>query len=436
MTRGLGILALCAGLAWVSVRYHYAADWTAASRHTLSHASIAVLQNLTNPVTATAYVPDHPEIRERVTDLFSRYQRHKPDLTLHFIDPRDIPDVARAQGLHDGEIVLTVGNKTEVVREYSEQSVTNAFARLLRSRERWIVFVTGHGERDPIRGANHDISDWAQTLKNRGLKTSTLDLAGTKVIPDNTSVVVIASPRIAYLPGELALVTDYVENGGNLLWFSEPDEPPELKALAAAIGVERIPGTVVDPLTQALGIDNPAMAVVTAYGTHASVADFDVLCIFPYAAAIYDRPQAGWTATRLFSSSAKAWGETSPLSGNVAFDEGQDYPGPLPLAIALSRTLRGADKEVHEQRMIVVGDGDFVTNTYVGNSGNRDLGVRLIEWLATEDALINVPAHAAADTDLLLSKWEGVVIVFGFLVLLPLAFAANGFLIWWRRRRA
>jgi ABC-type uncharacterized transport system involved in gliding motility auxiliary subunit len=436
--RGVLIIAVCAALAWASARHHYTADWTAAGRHTLARGSITLLDILDEPVSATAYVPDLPALRGReyIRDLFSRYQQHKPDLSLSFFDPKDIPDVTRAQGLRDGEIVLTLGARTEIVREYSEQAVTNALARLARTRERWIAFITGHGERHPAREANHDISAWITTLRDRGLKTGTINLAETEAIPDNANLVVIASPRVAYLPGEIALIVEYIENGGNLLWLSEPDEPPGMKALAAAVGVERIPGTIVDPVTQALGIDNPAITVVTAYDDHPAVAGFGVLTLFPYAAPIHERPHEGWRAARLLNSGAKTWSETAALTGNVALDVGDDFPGPLPLAVALWRKLTEAGDMPQEQRIIVIGDGDFIANTYIDNSGNRDLGVRLVDWLVTEDALIDVPPRVATSTDLALSRWQGAVIGVGFLFVLPLAFAANGILVWWRRRRA
>ena len=101
------------------------------------------------------------------------------------------------------------------------------------------------------------------------------------------------------------------------------------------------------------------------------------------------------------------------------------------MAVALSRELAE-----HQQRVVVVGDGDFLANAYLQNSGNQDLGVRLLEWLSHDDRMISVPTRAAEDNQLELKQWHKAVIGFGFLVGLPGAFALNGIFIWWRRRRA
>ena len=119
------------------------------------------------------------------------------------------------------------------------------------------------------------------------------------------------------------------------------------------------------------------------------------------------------------------------IEGNVEYNDGTDRMGPLVLALALSRAL-GED----EQRVIVVGDGDFLANAYLQNSGNQDLGVRFIEWLARDDLMITVPSRAAEDNALRLKDWHKAVIGFTFLFGLPGAFAVNGLFIWWRRRRA
>lgn len=431
-------LAICIGataLATFSTRHHTAFDWSADARHSLSAASIAALAVVTGPLAATVYLPDKHPAREQAKGLVARYQRHRRDFSLRFVDPASAPDTVRAQGIKDGELLLSAMGRTERLRTYTEQAMTNALARLARGGEQWVVFIAGHGERSPTRRANFDVSAWAEVLENRGLQVQELNLAKHPAIPDNTLLTVIASPQLAYLPGELRIVTDYLARGGNLLWLTEPDAPAEFNALAAAIGVEALPATVIDPVTQALGIDNPAISVITGYADHPALAGFRSASLLPYATPVHERPGGDWQATRLFESGEKAWGETDPLTGNVAFDDTRDYPGPLPLAIALTRKA-ARPGAAPEQRIVAVGDGDFLSNMYLGNGGNQDLGTRLVEWLAANDALIAIDTRAAPDTNLELARWQQAVIGFGFLFVLPGAFALNGMLIWWRRRRA
>lgn len=83
---------------------------------------------------------------------------------------------------------------------------------------------------------------------------------------------------------------------------------------------------------------------------------------------------------------------------------------------------------------MVIGDGDFLANTYLGNAGNLDLGLRLFNWLTFDDQFIDIPAKTASDRKLQLTENTVMVMGFGFLVILPLLLIATGIFIWRRRK--
>ena len=51
-------------------------------------------------------------------------------------------------------------------------------------------------------------------------------------------------------------------------------------------------------------------------------------------------------------------------------------------------------------------------------------------------ALVSVPARPAADVQMKLDQMLLYLITFTFLLVLPLAFAITGVVVWWRRRKA
>ena len=87
------------------------------------------------------------------------------------------------------------------------------------------------------------------------------------------------------------------------------------------------------------------------------------------------------------------------------------------------------------QRIIVIGDGDFLSNTYLGNAGNLGLGLNMVQWLSHDDATLNIRIKSAPDTSLVLGKIAQAVIGLGFLLGLPALLLLSGVIIWLLRRR-
>lgn len=428
-------LAVVGMLAWLSTRHTFTADWTASGRNTLSEASRELLERLDGPVNVTAFASEDESVRRAIRDLLARYQRHKRDITLDFVNPDLQPARVRELGIRaNGELLIDYGGRREKLASVSEQSITNALQRLARGSERWLVFIEGHGERKPLGEANHDLGAWGKRLEEKGFRIRTQNLVAEPAIADNTALLVLAGPQTDLLPGEVALLQQFVAAGGNLLWLADPDGLHGLKPLADDLGVDFVPGVVVDPTTRVLGISDPRLAIVSTYPPHPLTRNFDVTTLFPQAVGLTQTPPSGWQGQAILVSAERSWSETGELSGQIAFDDGQDTAGPLTLGVVMSRP-RGDEEVRGEQRVVVIGDGDFLSNAYLGNGGNLALGMNLVNWLSHDDRFINIPVKAAPDRDLSFSPLAQGLIGFGWLVLLPLGLAATGGVIWWRRRR-
>ncbi|MFQ5936988.1 MAG: Gldg family protein, partial [Acidiferrobacterales bacterium] len=155
-------------LQWLSQSYHLQFDWTRTARNSLSAASIAALSALDRPVTVVAFASKQPGLRDSVREIVGRYQRHKPDITLEFVDPDAEPDRVRQAGVRfDGEVQLQYEGATVTLTGLDEENITNTLVRLGRRGERWLVFLDGHGERSPDRRANFDLSNWGKQLRKR-----------------------------------------------------------------------------------------------------------------------------------------------------------------------------------------------------------------------------------------------------------------------------
>ncbi|WP_455198016.1 GldG family protein [Kaarinaea lacus] len=436
----LGIAGL---LAWLSARYSFEADLTASGKNTLSEASVALLDKLDKPVSITSFATEDDTLRRSVHDLVARYQRHKADINFHFVNPDIEPEKVRQLGLSvNGELVIEYQGQQETLNNISEMGITNTLQRLARSGERWLLFLEGHGERKAHGQANHDLANWVKQLESKGFKAQGHTLATSPRIPDNTRVLVIASPQVDLLDGEVNLIKQYINEGGNLLWLTDPGDQHGMSAIAELLGITFNPGMIVDPTTQILGLRDPRFALVATYPGDAISGKLETLTLYPQAVSLKLTPPSGWTGQDILLTESRSWSETGKVAGSIRFDANEDIQGPLTVGVALTRARpdstdkeKSQEQQAGEQRIVVVGDGDFLSNAYLGNGANLTLGMNIVNWLAHDDSFIEIPLKMTVDRQLQLSPLAQGMIGIGFLFVLPLALAGSGFVIWWRRRK-
>ncbi|MEO8003823.1 MAG: GldG family protein [Betaproteobacteria bacterium] len=428
------LVVLAMTVVWVTKDIKTQWDLTQGQRNTLTQASIDVLKQLTGPVQVTAYATTQDaesDARKLVETFLGSYLRAKKDFKLTIVDPRAEPQKTQAAGVRaNGELVVEYGGRSEHLTNLTEQDMTNLLLRLARSTERQIAWLDGHGERKLDGRANHDLGDFGAQLSVKGFKAAALNLAVAPEVPDNVSVLIVASPRVDPLPGEIAKIKRWVEKGGNLLWLIDNDSMHGLQPLADDLGLSLSPGTVIDP--RAGGLKLPmTFALATAYGKHSITERSTMTSVFPYARRIAEAEGSKWKFTPLVEVAQDGWLETGSLEKNIAFDPGKDVKGPIVVAGALERSV--GDRK---QRVVVTGSGNFLANQFIGTLGNLDLGVNMLNWLAGDESLISVQPRTRSDLTLELTRGGLTLIGFGFLIILPLSLLIAGGVIWWRRRRA
>jgi ABC-type uncharacterized transport system involved in gliding motility auxiliary subunit len=340
----------------------------------------------------------------------------------------------------EGELVITYQGRSEHVTNPAEETITNSLQRLLRSQEKKLVFLSGHGERRANGQANHDYNLFSNYLGSKGIKIVELNLTEQPVIPADTAVLIIAGPQIDYFDGEAELIRNYLQQGGNLLWLHDPGALYNLDKLAHDLRIQFIDGVIVDPTTQILGISDPSFALVASYSDHPITQGFALMTVFPRASGIQFVGVDEWNATHFLQTIDRSWAESGIMQGVIEYEANQDTKGPLAIGMALTRDIPGkeATKEKPngpQQRVVVLGDGDFLSNAYLGNQGNQDLGYNIINWLSHDDTFIAIPSSKAPDTELVMSETAWSLLGLFFLLGIPLLLLGSGIFIWMKRRK-
>ncbi len=428
----LALVGLLGGLAALTHRFTGQIDITSNASNTLSEASQKILATLHDKVEITAYIKKDATIRLQIEQLIARYQDYKADINLTFVDPASIPEKTRDLNIgSEGGIFIDYQGRLERLVFIDEAALTNALLQLTNANERWVSFLSGHGERAPGGIANFDLGTFGKALDQHKIKAQPLNLATVQAIPHNSNLLVISAPAVPLMEGELTLIKQYIDKGGNLLLLTDPNNT-NLNPLLDMLGVRLLAGTLVDGKSKLYGIDDPSFVLASEYTKHPITKGFKTITVYPATAALEVDATSPFKAEVLLSSAKQSWTETNVIAGKIRFDAGGvEKAGPLNFAYALTRKI---NKDT-EQRIVVVGDGDFLSNTYIGNVGNLDMGLRIVNWLIHDDKFIDIPAKTTPDSSLQLSPTAIAVLSFGFLIILPVILLVTGFFVWRRRNR-
>ena len=432
----LVMIGVASGLGYLATRHYVQRDVTYNARNSLEPASIEVLRQMSGPVAITVYATEQDarlgDIRKIIRDFLSLYQRYKPDIHLIFVDPSKESEKARAaQVRFNGEMVIAYAGRSEHLTKINEPILTGTLLRLAHTRDQTVMYLDGHGERKLDGIANFDLGSlFGAKLKQSGFHLGSLNLALAQEVPNNVSVLVITQPQLDLMPGEVDKLLRYVDHGGNLLWLVDAEPLHGLERLAEKLDLILPPGIVIDPAAIEMNA-SADWSLGAIYPPHAITHNFNLTTAFPSARPLLWNENPDWQHNVLVEVAPRGWVSRNKPSDKPHFDKRHDTPGPVVIAMALQRNINN-----REQRIVVVGNGAFLSNSFAGNGGNVDLGMNMVNWLAGEEHLITQKLRPAKDSKLELSAIQLRLISIGFLLGFPLLLAGAGGYIWWKRRKA
>lgn len=431
----IALFISCIGLlAWLSTQYTFRSDWTAGKRNSLAEDTVKLLTQLDGEINIRSYQPDDPTTRQAVEEILERYKHHNKNLHFRILNPDLEIDLAKADSINSyGQTVIKYNDKQELLNSLNEQSMTNALIRLSRTSKPVITFIQGHNERNPDETTNTGYSTFKNKLMEKGFSVQSINLLQHKLTTD-IKLLALAAPNHKLLAGEVEQLVNFINQGGNLLWLQDPGDLQNLETLAERLQITFLQGILVDnnpSLRETLRIQHPAVIPIISYGKHKITEEMRYNTLFQIASALDFAKDSAWTTTPLLITLPESWTETDGFALEVKFEEDKgDIAGPHTPGLALERTL----ETKKSQRLVVIGDSDFLANTYIGAGANLTFGLNIANWLNTDDSLIAINPKSAPDLSLKLTDTEIAIIGLGFMVFLPLSLTGIGIFIWHKRR--
>ena len=457
-TSVLIVLAILVAVNYIGKQQNKRWDLTENKQFSLSQQSRDVVAKLDAPVEIMGFMPpaDQPTAVNTFRDLLQEYAGLSNQIKLELVDVDRNPSVAAQNEVRNyGETVVRHKGRTERVTSSQEQDVTNALIKVVSGQARSIYFTQGHGEKDPGSSEVGGYQEAQESLKRENYTVEKLVLAQQGAVPDNATIVVVAGPRVDFLPGEVETLEKYLAKGGKLLLALDspaPDESPlpNLVGLAKKWGIDVGNNLVIDQTGMGQLFGGSAETPVAAnYPSHPITSRLDVMTAFRVARSVTPviGGNEGHTAQSIVETSSRSWAESDL---KALYDRKQptqdekagDKTGPISIAAAVSAPVGEAKPESDdassgpkaETRLVVFGDSDFASNMLFRAAGNRDLFMNTVGWLSQQENLISIRPKEPSDRRLTMTAAQQSNVTWLSIVIVPLAIFGTGVYSWWRRR--
>jgi ABC-type uncharacterized transport system involved in gliding motility auxiliary subunit len=428
-------------------------DLTESKQYTLADQSTNFLSKLDAPLEILVFVEDTRF--QQFRDRLQGYEYSSKQVTTQYIDPDKKRELAQQNEVKQyGTIVFKYKGRVERITSNDEQDITNAIIKVVTGEQKKVYFTQGHGEKNPDDVGRDGYAQLAGALKSENYLVEKLVLAQTSAVPDDASVVVVAGPKIDFLPNEIDVLKMYLAKGGKLmLAVDPPDEASSaavtnLAALAHEWGMDLGNDMIIDTsgMGRLIGASE-AMPVAANYPVHPITERFDIMTVFPLSRSVtaVQNGVDGHVASAFVETSARSWSETdlrSLYAGQpvVAEEEKGDKKGPISVAAAASAAVAADPAKPDdgtprkETRVAVFGDSDFAANSSVGQIGNKDLFLNTVGWLSQQENLIAIRPKDPTDRRITLTEVQRNNLMLLSLFVIPGLIFGSGVYSWWRRR--
>ena len=435
------VLAIVSTANILANRYDKTFDATSNKRYSLSEQTAKIVKGIKVDAKITYF--DQGTRFERAKDQLDLYANLSRKVHVEYEDVDKKPQLAREAGIKSyGTTLVQIGAKREEAKSTSEEDITGAFIRALKSGARTVCFVSGSGEHQIDDSDRSGYSRVRDLLVKDEYNSESISLLQKAEVPAKCTVLVVAGPTGDYQQPSVDAIKKYVQEGGRALFLLDPPlkmgrsgiaDNDALASLLQSWGVTLDKDLILDlnPIGQLAGL-GPQVALVTRYERHAIVKDLKGSATgFPLVRSMEAKSSDKTTVEKLFDSSESSLATTKLNSPEVDPNDPKNKKGPLTIAVAGSYRT---GKEKSEGRFVVVGSSAWAANSFISFNGNRDLAMNTVNWLASDEDLISIRPKDRDDRRITMTRsqlnWVGIT----SLGLLPLGIVIAGVTVWWRRR--
>lgn len=436
--------------------------------------SRAIVENLTEPVTARVFLPTSSDVAAELMPYFEDLAEANPSMfTVELVDHAAQPVLAESLKIRDnGYVALTirdgednaqtkswkVGDDLDKAKRNLKKLDQEFQKRMLdlAKDDRVAYFTVGHEELNWKGGDLPDdkLTQLKQGMQKLNFKVKELGLSQGlgDAIPDDASVVVVMAPKMAFLPAELQAIEDYLARGGSVILAVEPGTQEANAELLALVGAELGEGTLASEINYLAKDKNLAdryNVVTNRYSSHAST-----VTLSKYSRQLQlITPRAGWlkestpgiAGTKTTVTVRSLQDNFADTNGNLELDKESETKEVRPIAMVATGPApqapepeleEGAEEpETPEFRAVIVADSTLFSDLALASQGNQVFVSDALNWLLGDEALAGT-TESEEDVKIEHTKEDQTLWFYGTSLGVPLIVLLLGLLRVRRRKRS
>lgn len=421
---GVIVFFIFSFLAYLSTRYDKKFDITNSSRFTLEPRLSKLLDQLQSPLVITGFYTevDSSEFFRH----FKMIKAHSDSIQLEQFDPITNPAVAKQYKVRQTKSIhFGYNGFSTMITNPNRQKIATAIMKVISKKTSEIYFSVGHGE----KRLNKSLSVLKDLLAAANYHATELTISSTSQIPANATILVIAGPNLGFQPQEIDLINNYLATNGKVVLLLEPNVTHNLHTILARYGIKlHQPEIAVGPSANPPSSKkNRFIVPVGPHKKHLITDNFYTTCLFYTARSVSSDPRTRnkeFNALDILRTGADSWAERNDFR-TLSYESDKDWLAPSV----------GVISEYNKSALTVIGDSDFVTNSFLNHLQNGDFFLNLVNYLSGDHLFIPTRNIALTPSHFTLSPSAYRTIYYILTFVLPIGLLVYGFLQWRRRIR-
>ncbi len=409
------VLALVASLLFVvnylAHEHNIREDLSYAKTTEPSSATLLLVESLAEPLRIVLFFSAADEVKEEVEPYFEGLAAVGTDVTVEVFDHDAEPALAKElQARKNGTVVLVhgansesydIGTDADKAKNKLKKLDEEVHKRLIKVAKPELVayLTTGHGERDWTSTKEEEragLGDLRTLLRLFNYKVQRLGVVEglAREVPDDASVVLIVGPTQEFMAEEIESLRAYLDRGGDLMVFLDPEQEVVLAEILGPLGLEFHREVLTHDeefLPKTRQLTDRQLLFTNRFSAHASVKPLQKNASrFPVVVARAGYLEAAKAPADgkpevVLKSMPKTWAD---VDGDLQFTGGSEKRRVYNMGMAVERSRTPAgEEEAVSSRTLVLADADMVSDIALRNEGNTNLVANGLKWLIGEEAL-------------------------------------------------